>query len=294
MRGTSAVIALAAFAALAPGANVLVLTTSDLTIDSQWVASLMASGHTVTIGQAWGEFDGSDPLAGIDVVVLTGSFNWNSWSDMPSAGQTALVDYVANGGGLITTEWTMWRGGDAVSSFAILEPVLPSEPTGYVFRTVSPVTYTIALADPVMNAGLPSSITFDPDSFSGTESLLVPKPGAIGFFSSDFVSGSVQGYGVVGWDYFAGRSVNISTCVGTLQLAHSDFSQLLSNAVEWAAGGVAGCPADLTGEGDVNTNDFFRFLAYYQAQDPRADFSPGGGINTNDFFAFLAAYQAGC
>ncbi len=54
------------------------------------------------------------------------------------------------------------------------------------------------------------------------------------------------------------------------------------------------CQADLTGEGDVNTNDFFQFLAYYDAADPRADFSPGGGINTNDFFAYLAAYQAGC
>ncbi len=31
--------------------------------------------------------------------------------------------------------------------------------------------------------------------------------------------------------------------------------------------------------------------------DPAADFSPPGGdgnVNTNDFFAFLAAYQAGC
>ncbi len=55
-----------------------------------------------------------------------------------------------------------------------------------------------------------------------------------------------------------------------------------------------GCAADLTGEGDVNTNDFFLFLSLYQAQDPRADFEPGNGINTNDFFAFLAAYQAGC
>ncbi len=54
------------------------------------------------------------------------------------------------------------------------------------------------------------------------------------------------------------------------------------------------CAADLTGEGDVNTNDFFLYLSYYQAMDPRADFAPGGGINTNDFFAFLAAYQAGC
>ncbi len=61
------------------------------------------------------------------------------------------------------------------------------------------------------------------------------------------------------------------------------------------------CPADLApppnGDGSVDTNDFFQFLAYYQAQDPAADFAPPGGdgnINTNDFFAFLAAYQAGC
>ncbi len=54
------------------------------------------------------------------------------------------------------------------------------------------------------------------------------------------------------------------------------------------------CEVDLTCDGNVNTNDFFQFLTYYQGQDSRADFSPGGGINTNDFFAFLAAYQAGC
>ena len=54
------------------------------------------------------------------------------------------------------------------------------------------------------------------------------------------------------------------------------------------------CPADLTGEGDVNTNDFFQFLVVLPGvRTTRADFEPGGGINTNDFFAFLAAYQAG-
>ncbi len=57
---------------------------------------------------------------------------------------------------------------------------------------------------------------------------------------------------------------------------------------------TSACPADLTGEACVDTNDFFEFLALYQAADPRADFAPGGGVNTNDFFAFLAAYQAGC
>ncbi len=68
--------------------------------------------------------------------------------------------------------------------------------------------------------------------------------------------------------------------------------------VWWALAGDGACAPDLSpppgGDGNVDTNDFFQFLAYYQAQDARADFSPGGGINTNDFFAFLAAYQAGC
>ncbi len=54
------------------------------------------------------------------------------------------------------------------------------------------------------------------------------------------------------------------------------------------------CPGDLTGDGGLNTNDFFLFLDLYQAGDPLADFEPGGGINSNDFFAFLVAYQAGC
>ncbi len=59
------------------------------------------------------------------------------------------------------------------------------------------------------------------------------------------------------------------------------------------ATGDCACTADLTGDDcGTNTNDFFAFLALYQAQDPAADYSPGGGINTNDFFAYLAAYQA--
>lgn len=54
------------------------------------------------------------------------------------------------------------------------------------------------------------------------------------------------------------------------------------------------CEPDLTADGLVDTNDFFAFLALYQAMDARADFAPGGGINIDDFFAFLASYQLGC
>ncbi len=54
------------------------------------------------------------------------------------------------------------------------------------------------------------------------------------------------------------------------------------------------CVPDIDGSGSVDTNDFFAFLAAYQAQDPAADFTGDGDVNTNDFFAFLVAYQAGC
>ncbi len=104
---------------------------------------------------------------------------------------------------------------------------------------------------------------------------------------------------------FIGRFIDTSPAFGGSPdiNAHGDvvFNAQLHDTVDLRGAAIivafaddTDCAVDLTGEGDVNTNDFFQFLAYYQAQDPRADFSPGGGINTNDFFAFLGAYQAGC
>ncbi len=54
------------------------------------------------------------------------------------------------------------------------------------------------------------------------------------------------------------------------------------------------CPMDLDGTGSLSTNDFFRFLEYYSAADPRADFTEDEQVDSNDFFAFLSGYQGGC
>ncbi len=53
------------------------------------------------------------------------------------------------------------------------------------------------------------------------------------------------------------------------------------------------CPGDTTGDGRVNTNDFFQYLAWYQVRDDRADMTLDGLVNTNDFFQYLVYYQAG-
>lgn len=52
-------------------------------------------------------------------------------------------------------------------------------------------------------------------------------------------------------------------------------------------------PADVNGDGAVNTLDFLGFLNAYNAGDPIADFNGDGTINTLDFLAYLNAFNGG-
>ena len=56
------------------------------------------------------------------------------------------------------------------------------------------------------------------------------------------------------------------------------------------------CPADLAAPfGVLNFFDVSAFIAFYNAQNPRADFAaPFGVFNFFDVSAFIAAYNAGC
>ncbi len=91
---------------------------------------------------------------------------------------------------------------------------------------------------------------------------------------------------------FAAVTASTWRCEFEQGAAIGSFEGIRIIEVDGVGGGDCACAAHLTGDTcATNTNDFFAFLALYQAQDPAADFSPGGGINTNDFFAYLAAYQ---
>lgn len=55
------------------------------------------------------------------------------------------------------------------------------------------------------------------------------------------------------------------------------------------------CPADLTGEGDLNIDDVIVFLDAFATSNPAADFSgPDGVFNIDDVLAFLDAFALGC
>jgi hypothetical protein len=56
--------------------------------------------------------------------------------------------------------------------------------------------------------------------------------------------------------------------------------------------GAQACPCDLDGSGDVNSQDFFDFLAGFFAGDE--DFNRSGGTDSQDFFDFLGCFFGSC
>jgi hypothetical protein len=55
-----------------------------------------------------------------------------------------------------------------------------------------------------------------------------------------------------------------------------------------------GCPADLTGDGNLDFFDVSAFLVAYNSMDPAADFNGDGLFNFFDVSAFLSDFGAGC
>ncbi len=68
----------------------------------------------------------------------------------------------------------------------------------------------------------------------------------------------------------------------------------LSSSKVAALVGAPACPADLTGDGNLDFFDVSAFLNAYNAMDPAADFTGDGNYDFFDVSAFLNAYNAGC
>lgn len=130
----------------------------------------------------------------------------------------------------MTGEWTIW--GNAHEGYdPILAPVFPVVPSS-LYNYNSPITYSQATANAVLDSGLPSSFTFTADSNGGTETYFQPKVGATVYFNSSY------GSGVIGWKYGSGRVISLSTLAGTTELGDPHYARLFGNSANWAAGVV--------------------------------------------------------
>ncbi len=53
-------------------------------------------------------------------------------------------------------------------------------------------------------------------------------------------------------------------------------------------------PADINGDGVINSQDFFDYLVVFFANSPSADFNSDGTVNSQDFFDFLVCFFGTC
>ena len=205
--------------------HVYVMTTGNSTQDDAVESALTALGQTVTMGNPYTSFVDVD-LTPYDAVLLQANSNWAS-GDMPLAGQLQLLDWVNCGGGLVTVEWVLWKTA-AQGSFAALDRALPANPTSEFTYSGTDISYQQVIADPIMNAGLGSELTFPAVDYAGTETFMEARDGATVFYNSVNLED-----GVVGWDYNHGRVVNVSTVAGPAQMETADYARMISNSLDW-------------------------------------------------------------
>lgn len=204
--------------------TVYVMPSGDSVNDPKVLAALRDAGFAPTQGVSRFIWDGTfADLNQFDAVLMLDPF----FSDMPDAGEAALVNYVNAGGALVTAETLGFDINNG--ELTILAPIIPAIATsGFLFRQT---TYTQVVDDPILGAYLPNSFTFAAGDFE-----LIAKTGATTFYTSSLGGGA----GVVGWDVGAGRVLSLSTSVVTgnfinAEIDDANYRRLLGNAIEWAA-----------------------------------------------------------
>lgn len=222
--------ALALVGASAQAARVYVLSSSYNVQDSAVLSSLAAAGHTATIGVPFNLFDGTVNLSGYDAVLMQANYNWTA-GDMPVAGQSQIISYVQNGGGVVTAEWYIWL--TASGRFQNLDAMMPAVATtaynGDIQHHLVQVT-----PDPTINSGLPASFDLDGDNVAGGETMPTQlKSGGIEFYHST----NHDSIGLCGRDYGQGRVAQFSATVGERFLGHPIGFRLLGNVIEWVSHG---------------------------------------------------------
>ncbi len=270
--------------------TVLVLSSSVAPLDNQVRTILEARGFEVTIGPEFSAFNGTQDLKPYKAVYLQVNDNWTN-PDMPAAGQTALVNWIQAGGGLITCEWAGYLAA-AGTRFQTIMPALPMTPTT-TFRQTASTNYTLQTPDPILQANLPAVFAMNLTSYAGTECRFTPKAGATQFYSTTaFPEGAATG--VAGWDYGAGRVLSFSTTCGPAQLSTSLFATLFGNAFNWVITPPDTCYPDCNADNLLTIADFGCFQTKFVAGDPYADCNGVGGLTIADFGCFQTGFVAGC
>ena len=228
------VLVLSLLFTLAPAAasaqDVLLLWDVDNTDTQSLVSALGTAGLVVTSSDTdESGFDGTNPdPAGFDVVIHLDGTTYNT--DMPVAGQDALVAFVAAGGGYIHTEWTV-QGFGEVGMLQQLRDLLLFD---WVVTGAGPVTWTAVSgqeAHPAI-AGVSSPVSFVAGWTGGPLHTFATDPATL-------LMTDASGYAAVAVrEWGAGRIVGFAHAGNygaSATLSEPDVQQLMVDAVLWTA-----------------------------------------------------------
>lgn len=221
----------AALSCSAFGANIYIISSANMAIDNSAVTAMTLAGHNAFVGVAQANFDENISLTGYDAVYLQANYNW-AGGNMPLLGQNQLRNFVGNGGGLITCEWSTWLM--ATGAFEMLGALMPFEPSLYYTFGLTDTLVKVT-PDPVINQGVPDAVFTTLDSYAGTKSNpQVLRQGATNFYNTTDGGDSI---GIAGWAYGAGRVISFATTNGPSQL---DFTcqTLFGNCTTWVTNGT--------------------------------------------------------
>lgn len=212
--------------------NIFIASSGNSPHDLALAGILSGAGHSVTQGAAWYDFDGNQDLSMIDVVFLQANYNWNG-GDMLEAGQTALTNFVAGGGGLITSAWLNYNIHED-TDYGTLAALLPVTNPQQEYESTDDITFTLVARNPAITDGLSNTFAFSPADIGGSESMLLPKPGAVVYCSSGTVFDVPgRGAGLAGWLYGDGRVACFSNTCGQDDFSSADFQALFLNVIDW-------------------------------------------------------------
>jgi hypothetical protein len=234
-------------AASITGPSVLVLADTDLVTTSALATSLADAGLQVTLrpGPEW-SWDGTNPsLTGFDVVVHLNGATYDM--PLPSSAQTALTDFVQNGGGFVTARWDGMESQPQMMDLTLQEyggdPTGPEQNCGACQITYQALAS--AAGHPVLE-GLPSSFTFTADAQdAGPQVTFASDPStALMEVSSGRPAVLVRQFG-------SGRIVNFSFAPNyywddnfelhdPVTLLDPTIQKLYLNAVRWTSGTSSG------------------------------------------------------
>ncbi|HND32562.1 MAG TPA: MopE-related protein, partial [Myxococcota bacterium] len=189
---------------------------------------LQAQGHSVTLSStSETAYTGSNPAPTAFGAVI--HLNGTSYATaMPTAGQTALVSYVQNGGGFISSEWNAYEQYNGTT--ALRELVLLDRSSGNTAAT----TITVSNTSHAVMAGLGNSFALPvaglniggAHSFSSypVSVLATDNAGSAAVAVRQYMNGKIVSFHTAG-------NYNSSSI-----LSDSNMQRLYANAVAWISG----------------------------------------------------------